>query len=210
MALQTRVLSLVCASIFSSAVAVAQSVPQITVGTDRVTVSGVTPKGEVVFFGRSVTYRGGVPLLERHALVEADADGDGVVTHLVDAVPHYSVWVAVDAETGAYAVRTAAGTEPVLIVLPPGSWRENVAGTDVPRAWIDFLLVRPKKGAWVLDVMQGGARDGDGRNDASLRLRTSAMQPLLGKEAPPPQAINKDVLVLIDPRRLEVSVVTAQ
>ena len=209
MALRPRTLMVACALLLVNATALAQNVPQITIATDRITASAVTPNADVVFFGRSVTYRGGVPLLERHAFIESDQDGDGVVTHLLETVPHYSVWVAVDAETGAYAVRTAAGTEPVLILLPPESWRENAAGTDVPRAWIDFLLVRPKKGAWVLDVMQGGARDADGRNDTSLRLRTSAMQPLLGKEAPPPQAIRKDVLVLIEPGTLEVSVVAA-
>lgn len=208
MALRTRV-TVVCALLLVNVIAFAQSVPQITLGTDRITASGVTPNGEVVFFARSVTYRGGVPLLERHAFVASDADGDGVVTHTLETVPRYSVWVAVDAESGAYTVRTAAGTEPVLIALPAGSWRENDGGADVPRAWVDFLLVRPKKGAWVLDVMQGGARDDDGQNDASLRLRTSAMQPLLGKDAPPPQA-KKDVLVLIEPRTLDVSIVAAQ
>jgi hypothetical protein len=172
-------------------------------------VTGLTPQGEVVLFGRSITYDGGVPVLARHALTIRDEDGDGAVTAIMDEVPRHSTWVAVDAESGSYVVGTPEGTTARLITLSPQEWRENDEAVDLSREYLDFLLVRPKKGAWALAVWQGGARDADTRNDDNLRLRTSAMEPLLGKESAPPHAVKKDVIVIIDPRALDIAVVAA-
>jgi hypothetical protein len=203
-----RVVLAVC-TLTATASLLAQTSPQLTVGTDRVTVTGVTAHADVVFFARSVTYRGGVPVLARHAFIERDEDGDGTVTH-VEAVPALSVWVTVDVESGAFAYAAPAGFEPKVILLPPGTWRENDGAVNVSRERVDFLFVRPRKGAWLLDVFQGSVRDEDGRNDANLRIRTASMAPLTGKESPPPHPVKKDVLVLIDPRLLEVAIVAAE
>lgn len=187
----------------------AQSGPRLDVGTERVTVTGVTAGGEVVFFARSVTYSGGVPRLAKHAFVARDDDRDGTVTH-VETVPALSVWVIVDMESGAFAYGAPAGFEPRVILLPPETWKENDGAVNVSRERAEFLFVRPRKGAWMLDAFQGSARDADGKNDANLRVNTSSMSPLTGKESPPPHPVKKDVLVVIDPRLLEVAVVAAQ
>lgn len=203
-----RVLLAVC-TLLAAPGLLAQSNPQLTVGTDRVTATGVTANGEVVFFARSVTYRGGVPVLARHAFVERDDDGDGIVTH-AEAIPALSVWVIVDMESGAYAYAAPTGFEPRVIILPPGTWRENDGTINVSRERGEFLFVRPRKGAWLLDAFQGSVRDEDGKNDSNLRIRTASMAPLTGKESPPPHPVKKDVLVLIDPRLLDVAVVAAE
>lgn len=203
-----RTLLVVCTLLAAQGL-LAQSSPQLAVGTDSVTATGVTANGEVVFFARSVTIRGGVPVLARHAFVGRDDDGDGVVTHAA-AIPAHSIWVIVDMESGAYAYAASAGVEPRAIVLPPGTWRENHGTIDVSRERGEFLFVRPGKGAWLLDAFQGSARDEDGKNDANLRIRTASMMPLTGKESPPPHPVKKDVLVLIDPRQLDVAIVAAE
>jgi hypothetical protein len=183
---------------------------RITVDSSGVTVAGVTAGGEVVIFGRSVTDAGGVPRLERHAFVERDDDGDGTVTHVLEEMPQFSVWVAVDAQTGEFSSTKFGDFPSTTIVLSPQEWRENDDAVDLSRAYLDFLLVRPGKGAWMLKVLQGGERDGDGRVDDNLRLRTADMQPLWGKESAPPHAVKKDVLVVIDPHRLDLAVVAAE
>lgn len=183
---------------------------RITVGAGEVTATGVTPRGDVIFFGRSVTDIGGVPRLERHAFTGTDTDGDGVVTHVLEEMPQFSVWVAVDAQSGSVATAKSSEFPSKTIILSPQEWRENDDAVDLHRAYLDFLLVRPGKGAWALNVWQGGSRDGDGRIDDNLRLRTADMQPLHGKESPPPRAAKKDILAIIDPFTLDLVVVAAE
>jgi hypothetical protein len=89
-------------------------------------------------------------------------------------------------------------------------WREGSEIVDFNRGYLDFLFVRPGKGAWVLDVFQGTARDDDGVVDGNLRLRVGSMKPLLGKESPPPHATKKDVLAAIDPHTLDAVITGAQ
>lgn len=183
---------------------------RITTGPAGVTAAGVTPGGEVIFFARSVTDIGGVPRLERHAFVDRDEDGDGVVTHALEEMPQYSIWVAVDAQSGSFASAKSGDFPSKTITLSPQEWRENDEAVDLSRDYLDFLLVRPGKGAWVLNVFQGGTRDGDGRVDDNLRLRAADMQPLHGKESPPPHAAKKDVLAIIDPHTLDLAIVAAE
>ena len=199
-----------CFLLFVSLPVLGQGTVHLTVGAERLTATGVTPNARAILFGRSVTYRGGVPLLRGFALVEADADGDGVVTWTPETVSQFSVWVAVDAENGAYSVGVPDGYPLRLIELSSKTWKDKDDAVDMMRSRLHFLMVRPGKGAWTQDVFQGGLADGDGQNDANLRVRTTTMRPLLGKESPPPHAVKKDVLVIIDPNDLDVAVVSAQ
>lgn len=184
--------------------------PAVVVSADRVFVTGITPGGDAILFGRSIAYQGGVPVLARHSAPGRDDDGDGTVTWLFDEVQQRSTWVAVDMETGDHAVGSPDGASPRVITVSPHEWRENDDAVDIRREYVDFLLVRPRKGAWALAILQGSSRDGDGRSDTNLRLRTSSMFPLYGKESPPPYAAKKDVLVIIDLFSLDVAVVRAQ
>lgn len=184
--------------------------PTVTVGVDRVVVTGITPGGEAILFGRSIAYQGGVPVLARHAASGKDDDSDGTVMWLFDEVEQRSIWVAVDLDTGDHAIGSPDGATPRVITVTPNDWRENDDSLDIRREYVDFLLVRPRKGAWALAVRQGSSRDADGRTDNNLRLRTPSMFPLHGKESPPPYAAKKDVLVIIDLFSLDVAVVSAE
>jgi hypothetical protein len=174
------------------------------------TVTGATPGGDVVVFGRSHRYVGGTPKLRRHVFRETDHDSDGVVAVSLESVPHYSVWVAVDYESGSYATAARGARPHVLVISPTRPWREHSIDVELGRGYLDFLLVRPRKGAWALDVFQGSVRDADGQVDGTLQLRIASMQSLFGDDSPPPHAAKKDVLAIIDPRKLDVVVVAAE
>ena len=205
----SRVLTvLACAMLLAAPLARAD--PAMTIGSDRVVVTGVTPGGEAILFGRSITNQGGVPVLARHAATGRDDDNDGAVTWLFEEIQERSTWVVVDLDSGAHATGWRSKWAPRVITLSPEEWREDDQAVDLSRAFLDFLLVRPRKGAWASAVLQGSSSDADGRVDNNLRLRTSSMTPLHGKESPPPHAVKKDVLVIIDSYTLDVAVVTVR
>jgi hypothetical protein len=199
---------LACAALLASPLA--QADPAMTIGDDRVVVTGITPGGEAILFGRSIAYQGGVPVLARHAATGRDDDNDGAVTWLFEEMQERSTWVAVDLDSGAHTTGWRSKWAPRVITLSPEEWGEEDQAVDLSRAYLDFLLVRPRKGAWASAILQGSSSDADGRVDNNLRMRTSSMTPLHGKESPPPHAVKKDVLVIIDSYTLDVAVVTAQ
>ena len=196
---------LACACAFADASALS-----LAVTSTRLTVTGATARGEVVLFGRSGTYESGMPLRKRHLHVLRDDDGNGVVTLDTTEVPRYSTWAAVDMESGEFALGAPASFPLRVIELPPLVWRGGVSHVDIGRDVVDVLFVRPKKGAWLLDLWQGGRRDADGRDDANLRAGLTPLQAIIGKDSPPPTATARDVLILIDIRELDVYARSAQ
>ena len=192
------------------AAATEASAVTLSVTTTRLTVTGTTPRGEVILFGRSGTYESGMPLRKRHLHVLRDDDGNGVVTLDIAEVPRYSAWAAVDLESGDFALGAPASFPLRVIPLPGVVWRGGVSHVDIARDVVDVLFVRPKKGAWLLDLWQGGRRDADGSNDANLRAGLAPLEAIVGKEGPPPTATPRDVLIMIDIRELDVYARSAQ
>lgn len=170
---------------------------------DAVRATNVTPGGDLLWFGRSVEYEYGIPRLSRHLTVMADDDGDGVVRWEV-VVPHLSVWTAVDLKTGAFAAGGPAGFGLELMTLPKGAWRGGVAHVDLRRDLVDVVLVRPHVGIWTLRAFEGGSHDADGISNATLRASLNRMRPMTGSPPAPPTATPHDVLIVIDPRALDV------
>ena len=76
------------------------------------------------------------------------------------------------------------------------------------RELIEVLLVRPGQGAWELTVGDGGPADEDGTGDGHLQASFSRMNPLASLAAPsaPAKLAAGDLLVVVDPETLEVSV----
>lgn len=177
--------------------------PEIVFAAGSIRASGITPGAEVVWFGRSVVYQGGIPRLTRHFETVRDDDRDGVVTWKID-VPELSVWTVIDFSNGAFAVASAPGFELRTIDLPRVVWRGGTTHVDLSRDHLDFLLVRPRVGVWTLRAFEGGRLDADGRRDATLRGQLAMMRAAEGSAPPPPTATPRDVLVIIDPRALDV------
>jgi hypothetical protein len=188
-----------------------QAAVNVSINPKSLVISGVSPGGQVIVFGRSCRSTGGRVRLIRHTFVERDDDRDGAVTIAMETIPEFSVFVAVDYESGQFAsAAPRGGAARIMNMTRVPEWREGSEIVDFNRGYLDFLFVRPGKGAWVLDVVQGTARDDDGVVDGNLRLRIGSMKPLLGKESPPPHATKKDVLAAIDPHTLDAVITGAE
>src|SRR5215203_5283914 len=198
-----------------SSAALAQ--PAITLQQRSVTVDGITAKGQVVWFSmaREVS-EDDVATLVRRAEVQTDDDGDGrVVWDLDREVPLRSIWVAVDVATG-----RADAVSPAGYPLRKVSWRGRGLARDQVRSdrvedvrsYAEVLLVRPGEGAWRLTVGDGSEQDDDGAPDGKIAAALDRMRPVTGLaiEAEPPKRFGpKDVVVLIDPNRMELTIVEA-
>ena len=186
--------------------------PAITFDKSSVSVAGVSPKGQAVLFSvaREVA-EDDVATVVRRSRVLPDDDGDGVVKlDLGRDVPLRSVWVAVDLATGQVAAAAPEGY-PLRLV----KWRgvgivhgnAHADRVEDARTFAEVLLVRPGAGAWQLTVGDGSAGDDDGAADGKLAAALDRMTPVAGTTPPPTKFDPKDVVVLIDPNRMELTVV---
>jgi hypothetical protein len=188
--------------------------PAITFDKSSVAVAGISPKGKAVLFSvaREVA-DDDVATVVRRSQVLPDDDGDGgVKLDLGHDVPFRSVWVAVDLATGQVAAAAPEGY-PLRLV----NWRgvgivrgnSHADRVEDARAFAEVLLVRPGAGAWQLTVGDGSAGDDDGAADGKIAAALDRMTPVAGTDPPPARFDPKDVVVLIDPNRMELTVVQA-
>lgn len=185
--------------------------PSITFDKSSVSVQGISAKGQVVLFSvaREVAEDDVATIVRRSQLLPDD-DGDGIVKlDLGRDVPLRSIWVAVDLATGQVASSAPEGY-PLRLV----SWRgaglvRGISRADQvedARTFAEVLLVRPGSGAWQLTVGDGSAGDDDGATDGKLTAALDRMAPVAGTDPPPKRFDPKDVVVLIDPNRMELTV----
>ena len=188
--------------------------PAIAFDKSSVSVSGISLKGQAVLFSvaREIS-EDDVATVVRRSQVLPDDDGDGVVKlDLGRDVPFRSVWVAVDLATGQVAAAAPEGY-PLRLVnwRGVGIVRGNAHADRVEdaRTFAEVLLVRPGTGAWELTVGDGSAGDDDGAADGKLAAALDRMTPVAGTDPPPARCDPRDVVVLIDPNRLELTIVQA-
>lgn len=183
--------------------------PGISFEPDAVMVRGISPKGQTVWFSvaREISRRS-TNVVPRHAIV-TDEDGDGTVRlELGQEVPLRSIWFAVDLATGETTVAVPEGFPLLEMELPGDAIPAALNRLDLERRFAYLLLVRPGVGAWQLRVGDGGASDEDGEPDGTLRAALSSLTPVLEGGPPPPERFSpRDVLLVIDPERMESTTV---
>ena len=69
--------------------------------------------------------------------------------------------------------------------------------------------MRPGVGAWQITVGDGSGSDDDGAADGRIAAALDQMTAVAGTTAPPSRFDPTDVVVLIDPNRMELTVVQA-
>ena len=186
--------------------------PVISFAPEAVTVSGLTPGGKVVWFSVAREIAERTATLVRREKIAADEDGDGAVTlELGRPVPFQSIWVAVDLATGASAVAVPEGYPLRLIELPGHSAGRGGGGqpdwVEDGRGFVEILLVRPGEGGgvWGATVGDGGEADDDGAYDGRLVVSLARLRGVGSISLAAPERFSpRDVLVIIDPNRMEV------
>lgn len=189
--------------------------PTIVYESQAVTVQGITPGGRVVWFSlaREVA-EDDVATVVRRQEVAADEDGDGAVSLTLDReVPLRSIWVAVDLASGEYAAASPEGYPLREVAFRGrGLGRDNARADRVEdvRSYAEVMVVRPGEGAWGLTVGDGSEADEDGQADGRIAAALDRLRPVAAEGANPPQRFDpKDVVILIDPNQMELTVVKA-
>jgi hypothetical protein len=179
--------------------------PVVSFEPQAVTAAGVTPKGRLVWFSiaREIS-RNAAKIVPRIEQVDDD-DGDGQVRlDLARPVPLRSIWFAVDLETGETGVAAPEGFPLLEATLPDQAIAAALDRLDLERQFVYLLLVRPGVGAWTLRVGDGGSSDEDRQPDGTLRAALASLEGLGPVPIPPPERFSpKDVLLVIDPNRME-------
>jgi hypothetical protein len=184
--------------------------PKIAFEDAAVTASGLTPGKAVIWFGVEhavdAAYSG--DMAQHYSAGTAAADGTARLD-LGRAPAPRSYWVAVDLDSGAFAV-AAPGGYPVKNPRKPS--RAGLGQGDKPdellddRPFLMGLMVRPGEGAWAFTGGDGGPRDEDGGNDGHLRFAVDRFDPLPGSPAAPAKLNGQDLWFVIDPLAMEISV----
>jgi hypothetical protein len=189
---------------------------RLAVAGEDVVATGATAKGRVVFFGvtREVA-PDDVVEVNRKVDVLTDDDGDGrVALPLGRAVPLRSAWVAVDLASGAFEAAAPEGFRLKKVNFRGKGVGRRADGRDSvvdARALAEILVVRPgagpEAGAWHLYLGDGGPSDEDGTPDGRLEAALDRMEPLAGSPPPPTTFQKDDVVLVLDPDQLEITLV---
>lgn len=180
-------------------------------GDQEVTISGLTPGGQVAIVAVARKAVDGINQVVRHSTFIADDDQDGsaTLTLEVDLIPR-SVWMAVEYETGSTIVGSPGGAGTSTTFDPANNIFQDEAGNyrfvRVKRSTADIAVIRPNVGGWHLRAWDGGTGDYDGESDGRIFVDTTTMNPIGGTEDPLGSLAVGDVLIGLDPRRLEFHV----
>lgn len=187
--------------------------PKITFEESALSVTGVPAGGTVVWFGveRRVDEEFSTEVAPHYALEPVQVDGTARL-ELEKPVVHSSLWVAVDLASGAYAVAVPEGYRIASAsLLPHSSPGEGDLSDGIldERPYVFGLVVRPGVGAWQYSGGDGGRYDSDGVVNGQSRFALEDLLDLPGASeslTPPDRSASQDLWVVIDPRRMEISV----
>ncbi len=186
--------------------------PLISFGEKSLTASGITPGGKVVWFGVARQIAEHIATLVRRDRIVSDDDRDGAVRlDLERPVPYQSIWIAIDLTSGASAIAVPEGYPLRRLELPVESLRGEEGKPDWledTRLQVEILLARPgtSGAAWGASVGDGGDRDDDHAYDGRLTASLASLRGLGQSPPEPPQKFSpRDVLVVIDPNQMDVS-----
>jgi hypothetical protein len=179
--------------------------PQISFEADAVVATGTSPKGQTVWFSVAREISRQSTKIVPHYEIGSDDDGDGMVRlELGKEVPLRSIWFAVDLATGETSVATPPDFPLLEVDLPGKAIPAALNRLELQHRFAYLLLVRPGVGAWLLRAGDGGESDEDGEPDGTLRAALSSLTPIEEGGPPPPERFSpKDVLLIIDPERME-------
>jgi hypothetical protein len=201
-----RLLTFLCITVLAAAAA-AQTAPGVTLGTDRVTASGVTSGGQVLFFGVGVETGAFESITRRWSTVVTDSDHDGVAELVLNQpMPWKMAWAVVDLQSGQYAVKSPAGF-PLLKPARAKTFRLKPGGTVQqlvsPGPHVDAIYVAGGS-ASLLQTSDGWSLDRDGTANGTCVIEAHDFTPLISGGSAPADFASGGVLVVVDHYDLSV------
>jgi hypothetical protein len=199
------------------AAAVLSAQPTLTFDGSEIRWAGGSSGGEVAWFSVErvpLGYHQRV-VIQREVTV---ADAEGLARWVQPEEPSRgSVWVAVDLDSGELALAAPPGGVLRTQLLPVDAFeadgsQELTAVRYAGHVVAEALLVRTARSetgaeVWGLRANDGGVSDADGKHDGVVTLSAASLQPVEEDGETAGAFQPGDVLVLIDPDRLQVSTV---
>ncbi|HEX8618818.1 MAG TPA: hypothetical protein VF911_14640, partial [Thermoanaerobaculia bacterium] len=192
----------------SEARAASSATIQVHLQSNAIVAEGVSPKGEVILVGVSHESAQYKDIVRHWQRVTTDDDSDGRVTFTLDApIQQGSIWVVADVRTARYGVATPDGMKLPDVALASPAFRKgatgDVAALELARASALIVVVRQGAGAWRLHVEQDGKYDEERGDHAVMRVSPGSLKPLAGNAPPPPVLTPGDLLLVLEPFKLE-------
>lgn len=184
--------------------------PRLSFEETAVVASGLTPGKAVAWLGveRIIDADLAAELVQRSGSRTAGADGVSRF-ELGRPAAQRSVWVAVDVESGDFAVSAPEGYQVVRRFKPARLEVVDGGGADAivdGRSYLFGLVVRPKEGAWTFQGGDGGPQDDDGETDGRVRFALDQLEALPGSPEPPAKARGTDLWFVVDLLTLRISI----
>ena len=168
-----------------------------------VNVTGATPNAPILIFSVANEPTGYSNILTRtESIVTTDASGTAQVS-VAPHLPRRSIWFAVNARSGEFAVAAPPGF-PLLQTFPVPSVLTRDKDTDLIALDTDFadmVVLRPGAGAWVDSLAKGGSKDNN-KTSGLLHAQPRTFRSI-DKASPPPEHVTPaDVVIVVDPHTL--------
>lgn len=182
--------------------------PAVTVAPSRITASGITPGGEVLFFGAGLEPKRYFAVPHRWSKVIADTGLKGTVSYDLDtAVTWNAIWIVADLSSGRCVVASTAGFDAERTYLTQRTFSRGLLGAvnqfTYHRPVADFLYVVPG-GAWTLLARDGDTSDADGKQDGITTIDLSRLQRVGDGTSLPAAFAPGGALFIIDSSRLDL------
>lgn len=186
--------------------------PAIRIGEKAVTLTGLTPGGNVALF--MMSREPDVFITRSRQQGEwLTANEEGAAEYAPDfAIPIHSVWALVDVASGAYAIACGFGDcKPFERTIDRTQAVRSAVGTrpmlEIPAQRADVFLIRPKSGVWIGGMGDGGETDEDGKMDGKATLSLEKFESFREKTPPPGELQKGDLLIVFQPLSLRFSVI---
>jgi hypothetical protein len=209
--MNARRTSLLVLSLFLASAALAA--PAIQFESNRIIVSGVTPKSQVYAYSLSREATGTFSNMVPRETVVSDDDGDGVVTWVIEKeIATRSIWLAVDLASGTPAVATPGGYDAKRIELTDVNLRKEF-GSGVGQLafggdFVEFVVVRPSGGVWRAIASRGGPAD-EGADPERATISIEKLERRAGTTESAPKHLRRgDVVLMLNSFRAEYGVIT--
>lgn len=183
--------------------------PVVSFGDQTVIASGMTPKGQVVWFGVMRDLDNGRLDWSHDEEITADQSGTGTVQlDIGRPIALQSLWFAVDLATGRFGVNAPSGYPLRQFDLPSNAISAALNHLVIPRSVLIVVLVRPGVGAWTLRAGDGAAGDSDGAVDGKVDIDCTQLLPIGSSPGAPKNFSPKDTLLVVDQAQMDLIAVS--